>query len=153
VIQCNCTFRKKNGDALVRHDVAWEKEKKGSGLGNGRRVGQERCLCERLEAGAWIAPIRKTNYRWSVKVSKQLLEFARQFAIGEVSADDFADSFMKRWKQERDAGGTLLDSDEVSECLSTIFCFADLYNPEAGREEYELDETKLRYEIRKVMKM
>lgn len=86
-------------------------------------------------------------------MSDQLYEFARRFAAGEIPAEAFADPFMERWKQERDSApdADVRDSDEVSESLSTIFCLADLYNPEAEREEYELDESGLRSEVRKAL--
>ena len=86
-------------------------------------------------------------------MSGQLYEFARRFAAGEIPAGAFADPFMERWKQERDSAPDTArtDSDEVSESLSTIFCLADLYNPEAEREGYELDESGLRSEVRKVL--
>jgi Bacterial self-protective colicin-like immunity len=84
-------------------------------------------------------------------MSKQLLDFARRFALGQLSADEFADTFIERWKQERDAPGGPNDSDEVSERLSSIFCLADLYNPAGDRKEYELDEPKLRMEVRRMI--
>jgi len=86
-------------------------------------------------------------------VSGQLYEFAKRFAAGEIPAEAFADPFMERWKQERDSAPDtdVRDSDEVSESLSTIFCLADLYNPEGEREEYELDESGLRSEVRKAL--
>jgi Bacterial self-protective colicin-like immunity len=86
-------------------------------------------------------------------VSGQLYEFAKRFAAGEIPAEAFADPFMERWKQERDSAPDtdVRDSDEVSESLSTIFCLADLFNPEEEREEYELDESGLRSEVRKAL--
>ena len=79
----------------------------------------------------------------------QLYEFAKRFVAGEIPADDFADPFMEKWKRERDAVSDIGDSDEISERLSSIFCLADLYNPNADREDYELDESALRSEVRK----
>jgi hypothetical protein len=72
-------------------------------------------------------------------VNGQLYEFAKRFAAGEIPAEAFADTFMERWKQERNSAPNMevRDSDEVSESLSTICCLADLYNPEPEREEYE----------------
>ncbi len=86
-------------------------------------------------------------------MSGQLYEFAKRFAAGEIPAEAFADPFMERWKQERDSAPNMdvRDSDEVSECLSTIFCLADLYNPEAEREDYELGESRLRFEVRNAL--
>ncbi len=88
-------------------------------------------------------------------MSGQLFDFAKRFATGEIRAEAFVDSFMERWKQERDSVSNMdvADSNEVSEALSTIFCLADLYNPEAEREEYELDESRLRFEVRNALRM
>lgn len=86
-------------------------------------------------------------------MSSQLHDFAMEFATGEISAEEFVDPFMERWRRERDSGGLADDPDEVSERLSSIFCLADLYNPEADRAGYELDESGLRSEIRRLMKL
>ncbi|MEI8634959.1 colicin immunity domain-containing protein [Vibrio sp. PP-XX7] len=32
--------------------------------------------------------------------------------------------------------------DNLNECLSSIFCLADLFNPDADREEYEFDDVR-----------
>ena len=95
------------------------------------------------------------NYAWGVEMSTQLHEYARRFAAGEVAAEVFADTFIELWKLERDPASNMnvRDSDKVSESLSTIFCLADLYNPEPDREEYEMDESQLRFEVRKALEM
>jgi hypothetical protein len=85
------------------------------------------------------------------EVSGQLYEFAERFAAGEIPAEDFTDAFMEKWKQERDSANGVTGSDEVSACLSSIFCLADLYNREAEREDRELDESRLRSEIGKTL--
>ncbi len=86
-------------------------------------------------------------------MSNQLYELAKRFADGEISAEAFADLFMERWKQQRDAAPNMdtRAPNAVCESLSTIFCLADLFHPEADREEYELDETRLRFEVRKAL--
>lgn len=92
----------------------------------------------------------KPRQQWSIEVSRQLYEFAMRFAAGEIPAGDFTDQFMEQWKRERDSLDEVADPDELSERLSSIFCLADLYNPEPGREGYELDEPGLRSEVRRV---
>ena len=84
-------------------------------------------------------------------MSKDLIELAKQFACNVSSADKFSDAFIERWKQERDDGQLLQDTPVESEMLSTIFCFADLYNPRPDREDYEFDEGKLRTEVAKLL--
>jgi hypothetical protein len=84
-------------------------------------------------------------------MSAQLYEFAKRFAAGGLSAEEFADPFMERWKQERDASTGLGDLDDVSERLSSIFCLADLYNPMPDRKEYELDADGLRGAVSRVL--
>lgn len=85
-------------------------------------------------------------------MSQDLTAFARMFAEGGGAADEFASDYIKRWKSERDDGRLLADPPEVSEALSSIFCLADLYNPESDREEYEYDEARLRQEIKAVLR-
>jgi hypothetical protein len=80
-------------------------------------------------------------------MSQSLLEFAKQFARGRLRADDFTAAFMERWKQERDSRAACNDPPYVSECLSTVFCLADLYNSDNDREPYELDEAALRERV------
>jgi hypothetical protein len=84
-------------------------------------------------------------------MSAQLYEFAKSFAAGGMPAEEFADPFMERWKQERDASMNSGDLDDVSERLSSIFCLADLYNPKADRKDYELDDEDLRGAVGRVL--
>lgn len=84
-------------------------------------------------------------------MSKQLLKFVENFLTSESSAEIFADEYMKLWKKERDSGVTLVDKSQLSEILSSVFCMADMFNPDADRESYEFDETKLRAEITKMI--
>jgi hypothetical protein len=81
-------------------------------------------------------------------MSSHLYEFAKQFAMKLVSADDFADEFTRRWKEERDALKLTEDPAEMSERLSSVFCLADLYNPDSNRKDYELDEIQLRDKVK-----
>ncbi len=84
-------------------------------------------------------------------MSYTLLEFIRSFVDGRLSADDFVNAYMELWKIERDSDKLRVYPDDVSECLSTTFCLADLYYPESDREEYELDEEGLRNQVRKLL--
>jgi hypothetical protein len=84
-------------------------------------------------------------------MSTELYAFAEQFAIGQIPADNFADEFITRWKEERDAGMLTKDTPEASERLSSIFCVADLYNPDPDRKDYELDELQLRERVKTLM--
>ncbi len=84
-------------------------------------------------------------------MSNELADFAAQFSDGKVSAVTLSDEYIERWKKERDQGRLLQDPAAVSEALSTIFCFADLYNPEPDREEYEFDEERLCREVKSVL--
>ena len=108
-------------------------------------------LCIGLEAGPWVAAMDEANQRRGIEMSTQLYEFAKRFAAGAVATKEFADPFMDRWKRERDTSTCLGDSDDVSECLSSIFCLADLYNPMADRKEYELDEDGLRRAVSEIL--
>jgi hypothetical protein len=80
-------------------------------------------------------------------MSLSLLKLAKEFTKGNLSPEEFVDKFAILWQEERDSEVTLLDDDDLSQKLSTIFCFADLYNPSDNREEYEYDDCRLRSEI------
>ncbi|TWU08668.1 Bacterial self-protective colicin-like immunity [Symmachiella macrocystis] len=83
-------------------------------------------------------------------MSKQLLEYVKRFLQGEIPVDEFVESYDAKWKAERDSKELLADDPITSEKLSTFFCFADLYNPNDDRFEYEFDEKRLRAEMQKV---
>lgn len=76
-------------------------------------------------------------------MSQQLLTLTNDLLTRKIPASAFAESFISRWRKERDDGILLKDKDNLSECLSTIFCLADLYNADEVREEYELNAEQL----------
>jgi hypothetical protein len=80
-------------------------------------------------------------------MSATLFKFARSFVNGRLTADEFANAFLELWKIERDSGLLRADEDRLSVCLSSIFCVADLYNPDSDRDAYELDSTQLRIAV------
>lgn len=85
-------------------------------------------------------------------MSERLMGLVQAFLAGKSDAEVFVDSFIALWKQERDSGELHADSSQVSEALSSIFCLADMFNPDPERDEYELDESQLRIEIGKLLK-
>jgi hypothetical protein len=84
-------------------------------------------------------------------MSQTLFEFARSFATGRLTPDEFANAYIELWKIERDQNILRLDHTALSECLSTIFCLADLYYPESSREEYELNGEQLRARVQEMI--
>lgn len=84
-------------------------------------------------------------------MSADLLEFAKQFAETKMSAELFADEYVRRWKQERDDRTLLRDAPSLSETLSSIFCLADLFDPGPDRREYALDEEAWRTRVRSML--
>lgn len=69
-----------------------------------------------------------------------------------MRAEVFSEAYIELWKIERDKGYLLGDVPELSECLSSIFCAADMYCGEDKlREEYELGADELRAEIGKLI--
>lgn len=84
-------------------------------------------------------------------MSYLLVEFARSFGNERLSAVAFAEAYMELWRIERDNKNILNYDERVSECLSSIFCAADMYNPDDDREEYEFDDEQLQKEINKLM--
>ena len=84
------------------------------------------------------------------KMSKKLLEYVDRFLRGDIPLNEFVDNYVDDWRAERDSDDLLADDPITSEKLSSIFCIVDLYNPDDDREEYELNETRLREEVQKV---
>lgn len=85
-------------------------------------------------------------------MSEGLRKFAQEFVEGRIDAVTFADEFIDRWRQERNSGEIRLDEPQLSEVLSSIFCFSDMFNPDESRIEYELDESQLRLEVKKLLR-
>lgn len=84
-------------------------------------------------------------------MSLYLKNYIDSFLAKEITADEFADNYISRWRQERNNSLLGKDEDNLSELLSSTFCVADMYNPDNDREEYEFDEDKLRDEINKLV--
>ncbi|WKD50592.1 colicin immunity domain-containing protein [Microbulbifer spongiae] len=80
-------------------------------------------------------------------MSTTILALAKSFSKERLTADEFANAYMELWRFERDCNLLQEDEDNLSECLSSIFCLADLFNPDVDREEYELDEKQLRDKV------
>ncbi|MWK59162.1 colicin immunity protein [Pseudomonas otitidis] len=80
-------------------------------------------------------------------MSLTVLEFARSFVAGRLTAEVFSEAYIELWKIERDRKVLQLDEPSLSECLSSIFCAADMYEPDESTEEYELDDEVLRSEV------
>jgi uncharacterized Fe-S cluster-containing radical SAM superfamily enzyme len=80
-------------------------------------------------------------------MSLTILEFARSFVAGRLTAEIFSEAYIELWKIERDRKILQLDEPSLSECLSSIFCAADMYESSESREEYELDDEMLRAEV------
>jgi len=80
-----------------------------------------------------------------------LLGFARSFVSRKITAEEFADKYIELWKIERDSGLLLQDEPGLSECLSSIFCLADMYcvNDDC-REECEINGDQLMLEVSKI---
>lgn len=84
-------------------------------------------------------------------MSKTLLEFAKSFVHGRLSARVFSEAYVELWKIERDQGFPALDGPLVDECLSSIFCASDMYSPLDSRKDYEFNEEKLALEVSRLL--
>jgi len=85
-------------------------------------------------------------------MSNLILDFARSFTDERVSASAFAEAYIELWRIERDKKSILNCDEKLSECLSSIFCLADLYNPNIDRDDYELDDEQLRSKVLELIK-
>jgi len=87
-------------------------------------------------------------------MSVVLLEFARSFSAGRLSALVFSEAYIELWKIERDKELLLADESLFSECLSSIFCAADMYcGDDELRESYEFNDEQLRAEVCRILRM
>ncbi|KTC24034.1 MULTISPECIES: colicin immunity domain-containing protein [Pseudomonas] len=84
-------------------------------------------------------------------MSLTILEFARSYVAGRLTAKVFSEAYIELWKIERDRNVLQLDEPSLSECLSSIFCAADMYEPDESREEYELDDEMLKSKVASLM--
>lgn len=80
-------------------------------------------------------------------MSLTLLEFAKSYVAGRLTSAIFSEAYSELWKIERDRSVLQLDEPSLSECLSSIFCVADMYEPDKSREAYELDDEMLKAEV------
>ncbi|WP_417704497.1 colicin immunity domain-containing protein [Pseudomonas sp.] len=87
-------------------------------------------------------------------MSVVLFEFAKSFAVGRLSAVVFSEAYIELWKIERDRGLLVADATLLSECLSSMFCAADMYcGDDELREEYEFNDEQLKLEICRLLRV
>ena len=84
-------------------------------------------------------------------MSTELKSHIENFISGKIAANDFANNYMCKWKQERDSNLLKNDEGKLSELLSSVFCVADMYNPSEDRDEYEFNDVKLLNEVNKLV--
>lgn len=84
-------------------------------------------------------------------MSITILMFARSFASERIDADIFSEAYMELWKIEGKNNILQKDPALMSECLSSIFCLADMYNPDDDRDAHELDADQLRVAVEELV--
>ncbi|WBW59209.1 colicin immunity domain-containing protein [Klebsiella electrica] len=84
-------------------------------------------------------------------MSQELKNYIDSFIAKNISADHFADDYMMKWKAERDNNLLGKDDENLSELLSSVFCLADMYNPDDDRDEYEFNDDQLWDEVKKLI--
>ncbi|VAW68694.1 hypothetical protein MNBD_GAMMA10-84 [hydrothermal vent metagenome] len=84
-------------------------------------------------------------------MSEKLLNIIEKFLTYKISTHDFVDKYQKLWKIERDSHILQKDNALLSECLSSVFCAVDIYEPENTREKYEFDEAALKEEVARLV--
>ncbi|PXW48288.1 colicin immunity domain-containing protein [Dickeya zeae] len=84
-------------------------------------------------------------------MSQYLKDYIDEFIRNKITAVEFSDEYITRWKAERDNNILGKDAEDLSELLSSAFCFADMYNPDDDREEYELNDEQLRERINELV--
>ncbi|WP_082107367.1 colicin immunity domain-containing protein [Chromobacterium vaccinii] len=83
-------------------------------------------------------------------MSNFMIVLVRDFLNGNLDAISFVEEFSKQWKVERDQGKLLEYDDATNEFFSSVFCLADIFNPDDIREEYELDSNGLLVGVREL---
>ncbi len=84
-------------------------------------------------------------------MSQSLKKYIDDFLAKNISAEYFTDTYMAKWKGERDSNLLKQDNDNLSQLLSSVFCVADMYNPDNDREEYEFNDEQLWNEVNNLM--
>lgn len=84
-------------------------------------------------------------------MSQYLKDYIDEFIRNKITAAEFSDEYITRWKAERDNNILGKDAEDLSELLSSAFCLADMYNPDDDREEYELNDEQLRERINELV--
>ncbi|EOT5501657.1 colicin immunity domain-containing protein [Citrobacter koseri] len=74
-----------------------------------------------------------------------IIELARNFLASKVTALQFSEDICVERRKLYDV--TEQDK-KVLNCGEELFMVAELYNPDTDREDYELDETGLRKEVK-----
>lgn len=81
-------------------------------------------------------------------MSIKLIDLAKKFVSGQLSADAYESQFLSLWRKERDSGELAKDSSELGECLSDLFILVDCYTSDADRDSSELDANGLKAETK-----
>jgi len=77
-----------------------------------------------------------------------LLDLAKFFVSGKISASACSDIYINLWRIERDSVTIQNNEPHLSECLSSIFCAADMYRADdKTRETYEFNDDQLKSAI------
>lgn len=85
-------------------------------------------------------------------MSDILLDFTKSFINGRVSAFVFSSAYIELWKIVRDKKLVRKDEARLSECLSSIFCAADMYCADDNlREAYEFNDEQLNDEVSSII--
>ncbi|PHM62970.1 colicin immunity domain-containing protein [Xenorhabdus ishibashii] len=84
-------------------------------------------------------------------MSLKLINLAKYFCAHDIDADEFTDRYISLWMDERDNNQLVIDGKKVDEVSSSIFCFADMYNPDSDRRPSEFDENELRLKVKSIL--
>lgn len=80
------------------------------------------------------------------------MELISNFLEERLDGQSFSNKFIDDWRSLGKTGDVLKINSDLSEALSTIFCFADLFNPNEDRDSYELNEKQLRIKVEEAIR-
>ena len=81
-----------------------------------------------------------------------ILEFVNSFVNSRLSADDFANAYLELWRIEREREVWKHKEYDLGGVLASIFCVADLYNPDDDKEDYEFNDDQLKHKVIELLK-
>lgn len=80
-------------------------------------------------------------------------EIIEDFLLDRIDATTFVDRYFEYRRENQNSREASIQLPIESDVHGTVFCLADLYNPDKEKKEYELDSLQLKAEIEKWLRL